>query len=417
MWTTACTTKKTEAPELTGPSELGLSLFITATPDILTKDGSSQSTVVITARNGNSQPQSGLGLRVETMIGGTLADIGRLSTKSVTTGSDGRATVMYTAPKGEMSGNSEANEAVVAILVTPVGYDFNNAVARHVTIRLMPAGVILPPAGQPIPRFSFAPTTPVEGQDVTFDASATTIQCSSGVPDDSCSKSGLVYEWDFGDGTTGSGSQVTHRYSKAGSFNAALVVTNTRGVAARTSQFVNVGVSERPTAEFTFAPTNPAVGDSVFFNGAGSSAAAGRTIVDYDWTFGDGGKGSGMTVSHRFRAPGSWAVTLTVTDDLGKTGTASQNVVMGEDLVPNADFSFSPTTPLAGQTVNFDGRLSTATPGRSITKWEWNFGDGRFGEGERVSHQYPQVGKYQVVLTVTDSRGAKKSVVKDVEVK
>src|SRR5215204_4779785 len=39
-----CTVKKTEAPEVTGPSELGLSLELRVSPDLLVADGASQST-------------------------------------------------------------------------------------------------------------------------------------------------------------------------------------------------------------------------------------------------------------------------------------------------------------------------------------------------------------------------------------
>jgi PKD repeat protein len=417
----ACTTSKSEAPEISGPSELGLSLSGAANPDMLTIDGVSQSTVVITARNANGQLAPGVGLRIETAVNNTLTDYGRLSTKSVTTGSDGRASVVYTAPTGALSGNTQENESIVTILVTPVGTDFNNALTRNITIRLMPAGVILPPAGRPVARLTFAPAAPTEGQDVSFDGSGS-VDCPAGVTSlDEClavgSKSGLTYAWDFGDGTTGAGSQATHRYNRSGSYGVSLTVTNSRGNTDRATQFVTVGASVRPTASFNFSPTNPEVGQSTFFNASASVAAPGRTLISYDWTFGDGSVGSGMTVTHRFGTPGTWTVTLTVTDDLGKTGTISQSITLGADLLPIADFSFSPTAPLAGQTVNFDGRLSTPPAGRSLVKWEWNFGDGQLGEGERVSHRYPSIGKFSVLLTVTDSSGAKQTVAKDLEVK
>lgn len=416
VWTAACTTKKTEVPGIAGPSELGLSLTLAANPDILSKDGTSQSTVVVTARNSNSQPVTGLVLRVETVVSGTLADYGRLSTKNVTTGSDGRASVVYTAPLGAATGNSEDDESVITIIVTPVGADYNNAIARSVTIRLMPTGVILPPAGQPVARFTFAPSAPLEGQDVSFDASTTTIQCPSGIVDDSCSKASLTYAWDFGDGTTGSGIQATHRYTKIGSYNVSLTVTNTRGNTSRSSSFVSVGASAKPTAEFSFSPTNPEVGQSVFFNAGASAPAPGRSLVGYEWTFGDGGFGDGITTTHRFGTPGTWSVTLVVTDDIGKTAAITKSISLGADLVPTPDFIYSPTEPLVGQTVNFDGRLSKPPAGRTLTKWEWNFGDGRTAEGERVSHSYSAAGTYVAVLTVTDSSGAKSSISKSFEV-
>jgi PKD repeat protein len=417
----ACTTSKTEAPELAGPSELGLSLAVSASPDTLTKDGSSQATITVVARNGSSQPASGITLRVETAANGALFDVGRLSTKQVTTGSDGRASVVYTAPLGALSGNTQDEETLVSILVTPVGTDFSNSLTRNVTIRLMPAGVILPPAGRPIARFTFAPSAPSEGQDVAFDGS-TSLDCPAGAATlEAClasgTRSGLSYAWDFGDGTSASTAQATHRYSQSGAYSVSLTVTNQRGNTDRTSQFVNVGVSARPTASFSFSPTNPEVGQSVFFNAAASTASSGRSLVGYDWTFGDGGTGSGVTVTHRFGTPGTWTVTLTVTDDLGKTAALSQSITLGADLVPTADFTYSPTEPTSGQTVNFDGRLSTPPAGRTLVRWEWNFGNGQTAEGERVTQRYTSVGTYTVTLTVTDSSGAKKSVAKEVEVK
>jgi PKD repeat protein len=302
-------------------------------------------------------------------------------------------------------------------MVTPSGTDFTSALARTIHIRLAPAGVILPPAGRPVARFTFAPTTPVEGQDVAFDATGS-VDCPAGVLNtEECllvgSKSGLTFEWTFGDGTTGTGAQVTHRYDKSGSFNVTLTVTNDRGNSDRATSFVNVGVSQRPTAAFTFSPTNPLVDQSVFFNASGSTAAAGRTIVAYDWSFGDRKFAEGITATHRFDGPGTWTVTLTVTDDLGKTGTTSQSITVGAGT-PSADFTFSPTAPTTAQTVNFDARTSTGA--RRITKWEWNFGDGATAEGERVSHRYSVAGTYTVVLTVTDSEGARQSVAKTVPV-
>jgi len=67
----ACTVKKTEAPALTGPSELGLSLTVSATPDILTQDGSSQATVTVVARDSAGSVKKKHALPPATMKRGT----------------------------------------------------------------------------------------------------------------------------------------------------------------------------------------------------------------------------------------------------------------------------------------------------------------------------------------------------------
>ena len=56
MTATGCTVKETNAPAVTGPSELGLSVKVTATPDVLTMDGQSQS---LDRRRGAQRPEPG----------------------------------------------------------------------------------------------------------------------------------------------------------------------------------------------------------------------------------------------------------------------------------------------------------------------------------------------------------------------
>ncbi len=64
-----------------------------------------------------------------------------------------------------------------------------------------------------------------------------------------------------------------------------------------------------------------------------------------------------------------------------------------------------PSAALLGVEVSFDGSGSNDTDGR-IVSWEWVFGDGSTGTGERVTHVYDAAGSYQVKLTVKDDVGA-----------
>ena len=84
-----------------------------------------------------------------------------------------------------------------------------------------------------------------------------------------------------------------------------------------------------PTASFTRTCTDLACS----FDASASSDSDG-TIVSYAWNFGDGSAASGATASHTFAASGSYTVTLTVTDDAGDSGAASQTVTVSDGNVP-----------------------------------------------------------------------------------
>lgn len=413
MLAAAACTHKTEAPSPSGPSELGLSLTMAATPDVLTLDGQSRSEVVVTARDSNGRLASGIGMRIEIRYNGSIMDLGSVSSKNITTGNDGRATVIYTAPSGAPQNNSDSGGAIVQIVAIPAGYDYANAVTREVNIRLVPQGNILPQAYAPVPRFFFSPQSPGEDVDIRFDASSSIASC---VPDpqdptnaSKCTPAGgaiVSYQWDFGNGRTGSGVQAETHYELAGTYTVKLTVVNDRGLSNSTTGPISISALGNPTADFVFSPTNPTIGGTVNFDASASKALADRSIIQYTWNFGDGSKGSGQLTSHKFDAANSYQVTLTVADSTGRTGTTSKGVTVGGVATPTANFVISPATGSTTADSFFDGSLSTAPAGKTITTWEWTFGDGQRSGGVRPSHRYAAPGTYTVVLLVTDTAGA-----------
>ncbi|MBI3265396.1 MAG: PKD domain-containing protein, partial [Acidobacteria bacterium] len=391
---TSCSLEKTEAPPLSGPSELGLSLTITANPDVLTQDGFSQSLVTVEAKDPSGRPVSNVVLRAEILVGNTAADFGQLSARTIITGNDGKALVTYTAPPAPAE--AVDNFTIVTLLVTPTGTDFRNAVSRQVDIRLVPRGVILPPNGTPIPNFTYSPSNPSAFSSVSFDASASR--------DDGAITN---YSWQFGDGSAGSGVRPTHQFRSAGDYQVTLTVTDDRNLSASITRTVTVSAVGLPTADFSFSPTRPGPKQTVFFNGSASKAAAGHTIMSYDWDLGNGQNRSGVTVSTSYAAAGSFSVTLIVTDDAGQTASATKSVPVEEGAPGSAvaSFNFSPTDPVAGVTrVFFNGSASTSAAG--ITAYEWDLGDGNTATGITTDHVYQRAGPFDVRLTIRDAIGA-----------
>ncbi|WP_109505943.1 PKD domain-containing protein [Nocardioides speluncae] len=151
------------------------------------------------------------------------------------------------------------------------------------------------------------------GLEVEFDGSA------SSDPDGTIAS----YSWNFGDGSpAGSGPSPSHEYAAEGTYNVTLTVTDNGGRSTSKTVPVEV-VNQAPVAVFT--PTTSEL--SVSVNGAGSSDPDG-SIVSYAWDFGDGATGSGVMANHTYAATGTYQVTLTVTDDLGRTGSVTTPVTV-----------------------------------------------------------------------------------------
>jgi len=164
-----------------------------------------------------------------------------------------------------------------------------------------------------------------------------------------------------------------------------------------------------PTAAFTEQATFL----QVAFDGRTSSDSDG-TVAGYSWSFGDGTSGTGPTPSKTYAQAGTYAVTLTVTDDKGATGAVTRQVTVAAEppnQAPAASFTATP----ADLAVQVDGSGSTDADG-SVTGWAWAFGDGGTASGATALHTYAAAGTYSVRLTVTDDDGATATTTRQVTV-
>ncbi|OLD05123.1 MAG: hypothetical protein AUJ07_02150 [Crenarchaeota archaeon 13_1_40CM_3_53_5] len=239
------------------------------------------------------------------------------------------------------------------------------------------------------------------------------------------------YFWDFGDGTQDLGSTgpvVQHDYSTTCTapcdLTATLRVVDDLGAtgAARdgsgspivdiqpshTSHSVLVDIP--PTAAFTFAPSNPAPGNTVSFDAATSTDPDG-IISSYDWDFNDGSPfGSGVIVTHAFSLAGTYHVKLNVTDDAGLKDTLMINVIVATPHQPPVVTVTLPTTTIHAGTTTTIQLSATATTG-TITTIKINWGDGTNEEtlaatATSASHTYANPGNYSITVTATDDSGA-----------
>ncbi|MEA3239847.1 MAG: PKD domain-containing protein [Candidatus Bipolaricaulota bacterium] len=177
----------------------------------------------------------------------------------------------------------------------------------------------------PVASFSMDNDAPVTGDEVSFTAAG------------SYDSNGTIvsYDWNFGDGSTGTGVETTHTYNDIGYYIAILTTTDNDGATTVVRHAVDVhedtgscgsggcGGPDIPLAVITGLPScsGGETGVAVEFDGSASRAADG-VIVSYRWEFGDGQTGTGVRINHVYQQSGRYVVTLTVRDDAGTKGTA-----------------------------------------------------------------------------------------------
>lgn len=145
-----------------------------------------------------------------------------------------------------------------------------------------------------------------------------------------------TYDWDFGDGTTGSGATVSHAYSEPGSYTITLQVSLSQSCKSALTQPQYVTVYPTPIASFVGFPDvldqlNP------FLNVTNTSATATSWIYD----FGDNSPTvSGLpNVTHTYMDTGTYIVTQYITNEFGCKDSTSQGIRVNPAFsiyVPNA---------------------------------------------------------------------------------
>lgn len=259
---------------------------------------------------------------------------------------------------------------------------------------LLNSGFLLgtPPPPNQAPTASYVWS--ISGGQLTLDASG------SSDPDGSIT----LYEWiNPSNGEVFGTGQVFTRSAPPVSRPVTLRVTDNGGLTATETQTINPSgppVNQPPVASFTFSCT----GLTCSFDGTGSTDDNG--IVSYSWTDGSANViGTAAQISYTFPAAGSDAITLTVTDAGGLTGTQTQTVTVTNPPPPNQAPTATYTWSVSGNQLTLDASGST-DPDGSIVLYEWiNANNGEvFGTGQVFTRSAPPVAR-GVTLRVTDDGG------------
>lgn len=200
---------------------------------------------------------------------------------------------------------------------------------------------------------------------------------------------GLTYQWSFGDGSTASTVNPTHTYASAGVYTVVLVATDACG----TSDSTSINLSVCPTIQLNFNYTNS--GNQFSFNAIPSG------LTSYQWDFGDGNSGNGMTTTHTYLNAGNYLVSLTAIDSCSGTLSSSDSLSTCAPLSANFTFNLV-SSGASGLLVSFFATVS----GSSGLIWDWGDGTQTTTQATSISHNFPTVSfNYNVSLIAFNECG------------
>ncbi len=168
------------------------------------------------------------------------------------------------------------------------------------------------------------------------------------------------------------------------------------GEGAPTKELIGIAI--------TANPTNGLEPLTVDFTSAGVDAA-GNPISNWNWSFGDGSTSIAQNPSHGYTNSGAFSVDLVETNNSGAPIAGAVASVMVSPFTPfSVVFTANPTTGVVPLTVSFSSAVVDSA-GKTITNWNWSFGDGATSTAQNPSHVYTNTGTFLLALRATNNLG------------
>ena len=211
--------------------------------------------------------------------------------------------------------------------------------------------------------------------------------------------------WDFGDGTTGNGNTITHTYQRAGTYLVRLVTVAPGGCTYTSQKTVTIS---GPDGVLLYNGGFYCNSQTVRFEATVSNT---DTLL---WNFGDGNilATTQRIVFHSYAFAGSYVPKVTLLSNSG-----CQFPIQGIDTIKidyiKSGFSWTEQRFCGYTKVQF---RDTSNAYFGLQNFSWDFGDGTFGSGNLVSHDYTTTGNYTVKLIVTGNSNCKDTISKPISI-
>jgi PKD repeat protein len=187
------------------------------------------------------------------------------------------------------------------------------------------------------------------------------------------------WSWSFGDGTTSSIQSPSHTYYYPGTYTVTLIASNSFGVSTMTkSNYISVGLAQKPIADFYGTPTTGPVSLIVYFH----DISSGGTPTSWNWLYGDGGSlyDSDPNPNHTYNTVGSYTVTLIASNSFGTTTATKNNYIVTQSTTTTPSYlNTYGTFSVASDTTHWlfevyaDGTSFTGTNYKGTIIWANTF--------------------------------------------
>jgi PKD repeat protein len=220
------------------------------------------------------------------------------------------------------------------------------------------------------------------------------------------------WQWDFGNGGTSTLKNPSAIYFTPGNYTVTLTVTDATNATNTTVKTAFITIYAQPAVDFSVDKRTGCSPAKIKFTDK-SATPAGTVITSWKWDFGDGGSSTQQNPSYTYRTPGSYTVTLSITNDKGCTQliTKPNYIDITQGVVPS--FSYvDPAVCSAPATVNFTNKST----GPGTLSYKWNFGNGKTAATFNASTVYATNGTYRISLIVSSNLGCTDSTASSLDI-